>query len=66
LRVAAYGHRRVAVAQKEGGAAAAQPLATVATDPAEDILQITILSGVGRVMLIAFGGVLGEGGERAK
>jgi hypothetical protein len=55
------------VAQKESGAAAAaQPLATVVSDPAEDILQIPIPSGVGRVMPIAAGGVLAEGGERAK
>jgi hypothetical protein len=37
----------------------------VVADPAEDILQITIFSGVGRVMPFA-GGVLAEGGERAK
>jgi hypothetical protein len=31
-------------------------------DPAEDILQITILSGVGRITPLAAGGGLAEGG----
>src|SRR5262245_21384868 len=65
LRVAAYGHRPVAAAQKEGGAAAARSLATMVAHRAEDILQITILSGVGRVTPLAAAG-LAEGGERVK
>jgi hypothetical protein len=38
----------------------------VVADPAEDILQITIPSGVGRVSPITVGDVLAEGGDRAK
>jgi len=38
----------------------------VVADPAEDILQITILSGVGRVTPLAAAGGLAEGGEWAK
>jgi hypothetical protein len=53
-------------AQKEGGAAAALPLATVVADPPEDILQITIPSGVRRIAAIAAGRALAEGGEWSK
>src|ERR1700738_2721346 len=38
----------------------------ISWNPAEDILQIPILSGVRRVMPLAAGGGLAEGGERAK
>jgi hypothetical protein len=38
----------------------------VVAEPAEEVVQITILSGVGRVTLIAAAGVLAEGGERAE
>jgi hypothetical protein len=37
----------------------------VVAEPAEEIVQITILSGVGRVTLIAAAGVLAKGRERA-